>query len=259
MLENFGNEQLRKNPIPYYVRIGSILRDRILSGRYLPDEKLPTEEELLRHFCVSKITVRNALSLLEGEGLIIRRPGKGTFVSEKIPVTKQFIFTGGVHNIVLDAERYEVRVLNIQRVKVAETNNARNIRVFLGLTNGDEVTYVRRVRLLKGIPMYLMENFMPLEIGSHLTVENLSQRPLLKVLKEKIGIVIGRAEMYFEAIPAEPDTASVLKIQTFDPLIFLQIYYWFSDGNSFEIVNCFMRADYFKYKIDLDARGFDNI
>jgi GntR family transcriptional regulator len=262
MLKTFdksGKQPLRKNQIPYYVRIKSLLRNKILSGQYAPSEKLPTEEELLRYFGVSKITIRNALSLLESEGLITRNAGKGTFVAEQIPITKQFIFTGGVHNIVLDAERYEVSVLGIQRLKVAETRSAKNIRAFFGLGNNDEITCVQRIRLLKGIPIYFIENNMLLEIGKHLTVKELSHRPLLRILRERIGLVIGQAEMYIEAIPSEPDIAELLQIQTFDPLIFLQVYYRFSDGNPFEIVNCLMKADYFKYKINLDAEGFDNI
>jgi GntR family transcriptional regulator len=249
----------RELVIPLYNRIESLIRNKILSGQYEPGEKLPTEDELVHQFGVSKITIRNALARLEAQGFIVRNRGRGTFVSREIPVSKQFIITGGVHDIVLDAERYEVRALGIQTVKVGETRVARTIRDLFGLSNADDFSLIRRVRLLQGVPIYFLENFMPLGIARHLTIEELSEKPLLKVLKEKIGLTIARGEMYIEAIPADHDTAEILQCQAFDPLILMQVRYWLPGEEPCEIVNCFVRADYFKYKVDLDAKGFENI
>jgi hypothetical protein len=39
----------------------------------------------------------------------------------------------------------------------------------------------------------------------------------------------------------------------------MQLYYWFESGAPLEIVNIFMRPDYFKYKVNIDAKGFENI
>jgi GntR family transcriptional regulator len=250
---------MNNKAIPLTTGIESLLRNKILSGQYEPGEKLPTEDVLLQHFGVSKITIRNALSRLEADGLIIRNRGKGTFVAEKIPVTKQFIVTGDVYDIVFDAARYDVKVLGIDTIKIGETRAAQNIKKFLNLSNEDEITWVRRIRLIKGVPILYLENFIPLSIGKYLTVQDLSERPLLKILKEKAGIKIRRGEMYIEAIRAEVDIARILKCQTFDPLIFMHFYYWFSSDDPFEIANLFMRAEYFKYKVSLDAKGFEKI
>jgi GntR family transcriptional regulator len=251
--------QSTKNIIPLYNRIEALLRNKILSRKYSPGEKLPSEDELLHHFGVSKITIRKALSRLETEGLIIRLRGKGTFVSEKIPLAKQFIFTGGVHNIVLDAERYQVHLRGMETVNVGDTRIPREIQEFLGCTSDDKISWIRRVRLLNDTPIYFLENFIPLEISQHLTQGELSEKPLLKILKNKIGLTVTRGEMYIEAVPAEPDIAEILHVQTFDPLIFMQIYYWFGSNKPLEVINSFMRAEYFKYKVDLDAKGFENI
>jgi GntR family transcriptional regulator len=81
--------QSKKDTIPLYSRVLSIIHNKIISGQYEPEEKLPTEDELVRDFQVSKITVRNALALLEADGLIHRIRGKGTYVAKVIPTTKQ--------------------------------------------------------------------------------------------------------------------------------------------------------------------------
>jgi len=113
--------------------------------------------------------------------------------------------------------------------------------------------------MLKRTPIYFLENFVTPDISKHVTLKELSKKPFLKILKEKIGLSIGRGEMYIEAVPADADVAEVLQIQLFDPIILIQVYYWFPSGDPFEIVNLFMRSEYFKYRIDLGAKGFENI
>lgn len=242
--------------IPLYVRIESLIRNKILAGQLEPGEKLPTEEDLTAQFGVSRITIRNALSNLQRDGLIERSRAKGSFVAQELPLNEKFIITNEVYDIVRDAGRYEVEVLGIERVKVAETRIAREIRNLFNLTNSDAISVVRRVRMFNGNPMYFLENHMPPEIAKHLALEKLSQTPLLTILKQKIGLSIGRGEMYLEAIPADPDIAEILGTQIFEPLILRQIHYWLPSGEPFEIVNSFMRPDFFKYKVDINVTDF---
>jgi GntR family transcriptional regulator len=244
----------RKTSIPLYVRIESLVRNWILNGQLQPGDKLPTEEDLVKQFGVSKITIRNALSNLERDGLIVRNRAKGTFVAESVPVKKKFVITNEVYNILEDADRYQVKNVDIKTVTVAETRNARTMREFFNLTNEDPIGVVRRTRLWKGIPMYYIENILSPSIAHHLTAKELSEKHLLKILKEKIGLTIGRGEMYIEAVPADPDVAEALKMQIFEPLILRRLCYWFPTGEPFEIVDSYMRPDYFRYKVDLDVK-----
>jgi len=248
-----------KEAIPLYRRLEYHLRNQILSGQLESGDQIPTQDELVQAYGVSKITVRNALAHLEAEGLIVRSAGRGTFVSEDIPVKKQFIVTGGIYDIVADAKRFEARALDIRKVPVSKTRSPRLIRDFMEYSNDELIGLVRRIRLLEGVAIYFLENYLPSEYVEHLTVEDLNTRPLLNILKEKAGLVISRGEMYIEAVPADPDVADKLQCQVFDPLILMQVYYWFPSGKPFEIVNLYMRHDYFKYKVDLDAKNFEKI
>lgn len=234
-----------------YWQIASLIRNKIISGYYQPNELLPTEDDFAKHYDVSKTTIRQSLARLESEELILRIPAKGTFVAEDIPVRKQLIVTGNVSDIVRDRSRYEVKCLGINTKKVCETRNPRDIRSFLGFANEDPISIVHRVRLLQNTPIFFIENFMSVDIAKHLNVSELCNKTLLEILKEKDGTAVGRGEMYMEAIPAESDVAEILKLQIFEPLIFFKTYYRYSSGAPFEVVNSFMRADYFKYKVDL--------
>lgn len=65
---------------PLYQEILQDLKQDILSGKYLVEDKLPTELELSEKYQVSRITSKRALVELENEGLIYRLRGKGSFV-----------------------------------------------------------------------------------------------------------------------------------------------------------------------------------
>jgi GntR family transcriptional regulator len=65
-----------------YAQVANVLRQRIRSGQWAASDQLPTLEELEREFHVARVTLRQALNMLESEGLIWRRRGRGTFVSE---------------------------------------------------------------------------------------------------------------------------------------------------------------------------------
>lgn len=70
-----------------YMEIYRHLRNAIRARAYCPGDQLPSEGELCREYAVNRATVRHALKLLVGDGLITKRPGKGSYVrsaSDKI-------------------------------------------------------------------------------------------------------------------------------------------------------------------------------
>jgi len=69
------------DPVHGSVWITGQLRQAILAGRYAPGEKLPAERQFAASFAASRATIRTALSRLETEQLVTRRPGAGTFVN----------------------------------------------------------------------------------------------------------------------------------------------------------------------------------
>jgi GntR family transcriptional regulator len=68
---------------PLKTRLHRELKERIADGHYPPGIQLPSEAEMVEQYGVSRSTVRSALSALEAEGLIVRRWGVGTFVSDR--------------------------------------------------------------------------------------------------------------------------------------------------------------------------------
>ncbi|MDX1513482.1 MAG: GntR family transcriptional regulator [Gammaproteobacteria bacterium] len=78
------SETYKRSPLPLYLQVASALRRRIDTGYWEPGAQISTLEELEAEFQVARVTVRQAVEVLQKEGLVHRRQGKGTFVSEEI-------------------------------------------------------------------------------------------------------------------------------------------------------------------------------
>jgi GntR family transcriptional regulator len=73
----------RDSPLPRYVQLASLFRNRIARGTWSPGERLPTLEALMKEFDVARVTVRQAVDVLAREGLVRPRQGSGTYVTAR--------------------------------------------------------------------------------------------------------------------------------------------------------------------------------
>ena len=77
----------RTKGTPVFRIIYENLKRDIERGEYAPGARLPSESELCRAYGVQRDTVRHALQKLVDDGMIFKRPGRGSFVSEGDRVT----------------------------------------------------------------------------------------------------------------------------------------------------------------------------
>lgn len=159
------------SPIPLYTQIKDILRERILDGTYKAHEQLPSESEMSNLFGVSRITVRQALSDLQNEGLIFRIPGKGTFVA-KAKAFQQLMQLEGFAEAMLRMG-YEIYNKVISHKSVAASPIVAHK---LKLKPGTPVTEIKRVRHLNREPLSMEITYLPEEIGERLRNIDLPNR-----------------------------------------------------------------------------------
>jgi len=72
----------RDRPVPPYLQLAAIIRGRVERGELAPGTRLPSILAMAAEYDVSVPTVRKALTLLKGEGLVVGVAGYGTFISE---------------------------------------------------------------------------------------------------------------------------------------------------------------------------------
>ena len=131
-----------------YSKVATELRHMIQSGKLQPGEQLPPEHSLCEQFELSRITIRRALQLLEGERLVERRHGSGTYVcphpSYRIPL--MIDYTGSVR---LHAPKLGRRVVE-EGLRSAD----HEISVALAIPAGEVCLYSTRVDfLVDGTPV----------------------------------------------------------------------------------------------------------
>jgi GntR family transcriptional regulator of arabinose operon len=83
-------------PRPKYIQLKQEIMGWLQASRILPNERMPTENEIAEQFKMSRQTVRQALGELEQEGWLYRVQGSGTYVAEAAPKPEQEIQTIGV-------------------------------------------------------------------------------------------------------------------------------------------------------------------
>jgi GntR family transcriptional regulator len=131
------------------------LRQAITKGTFRPGSQLPTEAELCQMLGVSRTVVREALRVLEEDGLVSRRHGVGTFVRDH-PILKNLNFNFGITEMIESAGFSAGTSYFAIRSEVAEQERAKQIHV----QKGESIITVERVRTADGRPVvYSLDTF----------------------------------------------------------------------------------------------------
>lgn len=188
-----------KTRVPRYHQIAQALRDRIRAGRAAPGERLDNQRSLARDFGVTLMTLRQALEVLERDGLITRRHGLGTFVASPSVDYDILHFRAFAGDLTAVGEDVTTRFLRAQFAR-ADRGAARE----LGLGPGARVFVLERLRLVDGHPTSFQASHLPAALGVEVAKADLAVTPLHHVLAFKVGIEItgARETVSAETLPA---------------------------------------------------------
>ncbi len=236
--------------IPLYYQLENLLREKILSGAFAPGDRLPTENDLIRQYGVSRITVRQALTALAGEGLIERKQGRGTFVTERKTKRRtfegQFHLTGSLDEVIALGAEAPVKVIEMNRVK-ADSHEAE----LFGLQPGEPVYRIKRLRLRDSKPYGLILNYLPAEMGARLTREELSVGSMLQMIEAKFGVRLKEAKQMITAALADPYVAGLLDVRVGSPLLSIERTVYTDEGRPVEFAHALYRPDFYSHLIHL--------
>lgn len=240
---------VRATAIPLYYQIETVLRRKILSGEYPPNACIPSEEALSADYGVSRITIRQALALLERDGLVVRQRGKGTFVSENAISLETPKLTGSMEDIILLGIKTTTKVLDMSTIKAPE-----NIRNHLKLAPKSEVFRIEKIRLVENNPFSYVVNYLSPEIGQKIKEDDLAVKPLLMILEDNLGIRAAEADQTLEATIADAHVVPLLEIRLGDPLLKVERTVFDPKGNPIEYVSVLYRADKYSFNVKLKRK-----
>jgi len=232
--------------VPLYIRIAEGLLGQIESGELSPGDRLPSERELSEALDVNRMTLRQALGLLETQGLLVRRRGDGTYVarpkierqaSRLVPFTRGMKRRGYVPG---------AKVITFERRR-AEAALAQK----LGLPVAAPVYFVRRLRLLNQEPMMLERLTMPAHRFPGLERFDLAKHSVYDVMETEYGIIVGRARQSLEPVVATEYEAELLGVQPGAPLMLERRLGLDQDDQPVEYGRDLYRGDRFRFVTEI--------
>jgi GntR family transcriptional regulator len=239
----------RDSPLPYYHQLKELLRDEITSGRWSSGTRIPSEPELCLLFDVSRTVVRQALGELEHEGLLHRRKGLGTFVTEpKIRGRLVQTLTGFHDDMVAQGRTPRTTVLEHVVVRAPKA-----IADQLRLPVGTDVVRIERLRAVDDDPqpIVLVTTWLPLALCPGLATADLGSGSLYAFLSDACALQIVSGRRTLEAISASEADAARLGVEEGDPLLFLRSVTFLADGRAIEYYEAKHRGDRTLLEVEL--------
>jgi len=207
----------RHSRLPLHQQIYDLLRSKILNSAWAVGEMLPTELELMVEFGVSRVTMRQVFERLVSEGLIYRQQGRGTFIAK--PTLEQ-----GLTRIISFTEDMRRRGLIPEtNVLAAEiTPAADEVADALKIKPGDNVAFIKRLRIANAEPMCIEESHLPYKLCPGILKFDFASQPLREVLEKRYAIRIVRALQKTHAVVTTTKTAKLLGVPHPSALLFIE-------------------------------------
>jgi DNA-binding GntR family transcriptional regulator len=198
----------------HYGKIAARLRAFIRTGRWQPGQRLPAERALCDQFKLSRITIRQALGLLESERLLKRRHGSGTYVSpyptRRIPL--MIDYTGSMR---LHAPELRRRVA-LQRWRRADPHVAQS----LAISAGEKYLYAERIDVLEsGQPVAWDQVHISEPFAKTLSMKHLARVDFVETWSKLCRFAIELCQQTIEAVEASAQDTRNLMIPSGKPVL----------------------------------------
>lgn len=231
--------------IALYVQVKDILVKRIQEKTWKPNTLIPTEQELMEEFNVSRTTIRQAISMLVQDGLLEKKQGKGTIV-------KQQRLVGSLGKLKGFAEEAVEKGLtpHSKLVRAEFSTDLYFEKSMLELEEDEEVLVVERIRFADKTPIAIERSCWPASIGKILTQHDLDGAKFYEILEQN-DVHLKRAKEKISAINATIYEADLLGIRGGEALLEMTRLSFGFDDKPIEFTNTKFRSDKYHYDIEL--------
>lgn len=240
----------RNSPVPFYFQLAELIEQEIVSGRWKPGSRIPSEPELCEQFGLSRTTVRQALSRLEQRGLIERLKGQGTFVQRAQPGLWLLQSSDGFFQEEVDRLGRSVtsRILRAERGPLPGWACRA-----LELRARSHGATLERLRSVDGeVALYVVNHLAEHAAEAALAASNPNES-LYRRLRDRAGIVPRGGRRTLEARAAEPWLAELLELDAGAPVALIESVAWDSEMRPFDCYRAWLRTD--RIRVDIQAAG----
>jgi len=232
------------SPVPLHYQVEELLRKLIELPEFKNGGFLPKEVDLAKRLGISRNTIRQATNKLEYEGLLVRKKGVGTKVSQNTVTTS----LDSWHSFTQEMSEKGVVFINF----VIETNRVKadaKIAAFMQIPEETEVLCLVRLRGFEDGPFVYFESYFHPRIG--LTGKEDFTRPLYDIIEHDYHVVPSISSERIRAKSASAITAKRLRIKRGDPVLVRERFVSDPGNRPIEYNIGFYIAEKFTYTIDI--------
>jgi len=238
----------RRSPVPLYFQVAAQLEQAIQSGELKPGYKLENEVALAGQLGLSRPTMRRAIQDLVSKGLLVRKRGVGTqVVHNRGRVRREVELTSLYDDLLSSGQAPATRVL-LNKVAPAPPNIAEE----LGITAGNPVRHLERVRLANEVPLAILRNWLPPNLLEP-DDEELQTNGLYRLIRAG-GTHMRIARQRIGARAANTTEAKRLDVPKGAPLLTMQRTAYDDKGRVVEYGDHVYRAESYTFEVTLVER-----
>lgn len=232
------------HPLPLYAQLAELLRRRIGEGAWGQGDRIPSQGELAEQFHVARVTVRQAIALLEQEGLLESRRGRGTFVLAATGSGRRMSVQTTLRRVVDMLRGDEPQLLNLTEGAALPT---------LGEHDGRPAptyTFMRRIHLRGAVPYCVIAIYLDGRIFRR-APQRFRREVMIPILVSLPDVVIAEARQTLTIGVADAETAGHLGIPLGAPVAFVRRIFRSPDGTVIYLGEVTYRGDLIELEMDL--------
>ena len=238
-------DMLRQSRAPLYLQIAEIIRQNLDRNAWKPGDLLPTISDLSARYSVAKITIRHALKILEEEGRLELRRGRGTTVLACPPAPIK-LHLGTRLSTLVDMYRGDQPALTLLKDRQADLPDA----PMTGVTSDAGYHLLRRTHTRDGQTYCVISIYIEQDVFKRHEKDFRTQLAL-PILLDNDEIGVGRAYQSLTINRCDLETAGLLNLGVGDPVVDVRRVVCDRQDQIIYLADVTYRGDYVRLEMDL--------
>lgn len=236
---------IRKSAVARYLQLAALFRRRIETSEWPVGSRIPTVEELANECGVANMTIRQALNLLEQEGLIERFRAKGTFVRKSNRRDLWCEVQTDWNGLLMSRDNAQLELLG------SESDTKPNDYPEGIGTLAPSYLHLRRRHSRDGEAFLLADVFIDERVSKKIEPADFTSKTSMRLIADVPGLKISDARQILTIGSADPEVSELLGVSLGDPVAYVQRIAVADDGTVALIANGIYRGDMVRVEIKL--------
>ena len=217
LTRNFSFELRKESAEPLYIQLAGAIEKAVLEGAFPEGARIPSEQELIRAYGVSRITVRLAMKNLFEKKLIVRKQGLGTFVRKQMISQPMDDLFGYYPALLRKGLKPKIQILEYRTVAPDP-----EVRESLHLSPDEKVLrFIRQYFLEKDVRVIIEMN-IPEVLARHWTEKDAAVENSFRLLQEWAGVRIHSSAVKIKASVASRELGGLMNLSKGSPVLELR-------------------------------------